>query len=216
MTLTQRIADIAVLPNYTDLSNMELVGILADYKGSAQFTAFRGISKREDLNKYDAYFIEVNGKKKKNPNAVLNPFYEGGITNYAEKVNIITGFDYVNSIEGRMEREGLENEFVSGTSWHKAVSRALAVHKNDENRFYFRYQYLDTSNQLLEHYHKNDKVAYQMFSQFLQQVNHYSNQTKQGLQNTLNIQVMAIENILTIHIDKHHFRLQDNIQRLRP
>lgn len=215
MTLTQRFNQIATLANYQDITNNALVEILGNYTGSAQFSAFRGISKREDLNKYDAYFIEVNGKKKKNPNAVANPFFEGGIINYAEKINIVTGFDYVNSVEGRMKREGIEGEFEGGTSWHRAISRALSVHKNDENRFYFRYQYLDNSNQLLEHYHQNDQVAYHLFSQFLQQTNHYGIQKRHGLQDTCNIQVMAISNILTIHIDKHKFRLVENIDRLQ-
>ena len=214
MTLTHRFSEIAALPDYTDISKLELVGILADYKGSAQFTAFRGISKREDLNKFDAYFVEVNGKKKKNPNAVVNPFYDDGIINYAEKIKIITGFDYVDSVEGRMKRDGIDNEFVGGTSWHRAISRALSVHKNDENRFYFRYQYLDNSNQLLEHYHKNDQVAYQMFSQFLQQNEHYGIQKRQGLENVCKIQVMSVDNLLTIHIDKHKFRLVENLNRL--
>lgn len=227
MKLTQRLQEIANLPDYQDISKEVLAAKLLAYQGSARFTAFRGISKREDLNKYDAYFVEVNGAKKKNPNAIKNPYMEGGIYNYAEKVNIVTGFDYDNSMGIRLKKAGIDAPFEGGTSWHFAVSRALAVHKKDvifkedgdfeltENpRFYFRYQYLENSNSLLEHYHKNDNVAYQLFQSFLQKNEHYGIQKRHGLEDgqTLNIQLMALDHILTIHIDHEKYRLIENVR----
>lgn len=226
MKLSDRILEVAKMPDYEDVSRDALVGKLLAYEGSAQFTAFRSITKRDDLNKYDAYFVEVEGRKKKNPNAVLNPYMDNGIYNFAQKVDIVTGFDYVSSVERRMKKAGIETAFEKGESWHYAISRALSVHKGDmifnedgdyeltdNPRFYFRYQYLESSNQLLEHYHKNDAVAYQMFQSFLKKTEPYSNQKKQGLSDddTLNIQVMGIKNILTLHLDGHRYRLPENV-----
>lgn len=207
MNLQQRIAGICADPQFTPITEMELVEVLRNLKGSAQFCGFQSITKRTDLNKYDNYFIQVGDKKKKNPNAVANPYFEDGIYNFTKKANLITGFDYVASVEGRMEREGLENDFVGGESWHRAISRSLSVHKNNPEKFYFRYQYLDNSNQVLEYYHKNDPIAYAMFQSFLQTNNHYSNQQKQGLTDVLQIQVISIENLITININKEKYRV---------
>jgi len=217
MTLTQRIQEtVSSKEGYTEVSNREVVDYLKAYEGSAQFAAFSSVTKRTDLNKYDQYFIEVNGKKKKNPAAVKNPYIDGGIINYANKVNLVTGFDYETALGVRFENAGIEQEFVKGESWHYAISRALAIHKNDDTRFYFRYQYLKNSNSLLEHYHKNDMVAYAMFERFLQERENYSNQIRQGLPSdkTLNIQVVGIENLLTLCVDKQKFLLVENVERL--
>jgi hypothetical protein len=206
MTLQDRLNDIAIDPTLTDISEANLVELLREQNTSV-FSAFKSVTKRTDLNKYDAYFIEVEGKKKKNPNAVLNPYLESGIVNYAEKFRIVTGFDYKNAIKERMKKAGIMEEFESGQSWHTALSNSLSVHKEKPNDFYFKYQYTETSNTLLEHYHQNDPIGYAMFERFLQDREDYSNQKKQGLDKTLNVQVISIKNLLTISIDHQRYRV---------
>ena len=217
VTLRTRLEETLAKEGFTDIRNTEVVEFLKEVNKSAQFCSFSSVTERTDMNKYDAYFIQVGDKKRKNPNAIKNPFYEDGILNYAVKTNIVIGFDYINSVEGRMERQGIEDpNFEGGESWHRVVSKALSVHKEDETRCYLRYQYLKDSNTLLEHYHKNDKVAYELFKKFVKETDHYGIQKRQGLsdENVLNIQVASISNLLTLNINKHRFRLTENIERL--
>jgi len=216
-TLHTRLKETLTKEGFTDVRNSEVVEFLKGLNKSAQFCSFSSVTERTDMNKYDAYFVEVEGKKKKNPNAIKNPFYENGVLNYAVKNNIVVGFDYKTSVEGRMERQGIEDpNFEGGESWHRVVSKALSVHKEDETRCYLRYQYLKDSNTLLEHYHKNDKIAYELFKKFVKETDHYGIQKRQGLsdENVLNIQVASIDNLLTLAINKHKFRLVENIERL--
>lgn len=206
MTLQERLSAIALDPTLTNITENGLVEILRE-KNTSSFSAFKSLTKRADMNKYDAYFTEVEGKKKKNPNAVLNPYKDEGIFNYAEKFRIVTGFDYRNAITDRMKKAGIVEDFESGSSWHIALSNSLSTHKDKPNEFYFKYQYTETSNTTLEYYHQNDPIAYAMFERFLQDREDYSNQTKQGLEKTLNIQLISIKNLLTISIDGQKYRV---------
>lgn len=207
MTLQERIEAIENDPTLTPITETQLVEILRGINDPT-FSAFKAISKRTDLNKYDAYFVEIEGKKKKNPNAERNPYLENGIINYAEKYKIITGFEYVDSVERRMKAAGIiKPTFEKGEAWHKAVSKALSVHKEKENDFYFRYQYQEDSNTLLEHYHNNDKIGYELFEKFLQDRKNYGNQIEQGVQDPCQFQVISVKNILSISIDKNRYKI---------
>jgi hypothetical protein len=206
MTLQNRMAAIAADETLTNISEGALVEILREQNTSV-FCAFKSVTKRADMNKYDAYFVEIEGKKKKNPNAVRNPYLDAGIVNYAEKFRIVTGFDYRKAIADRMKKAGIAEDFEHGHSWHTALSNALSVHKDKPQEFYFKYQYTESSNTTLEYYHQNDPIAYAMFERFLQEREDYGNQKEQGLDKTLNIQVISIRNILTISIDHQRYRV---------
>lgn len=208
MTLNERIEEIRNDATLIPISKADLVEILRTTDDSPKFCAFTSVTKRDDLSKFDKYFIEVNGAKKKNPNAIPNPFYEDGIYNFTKKVNIVTGFDYAKSIEGRMKKEGIEEpEWEGGQSWHVAINKVLSVHKSDDTKFYMRYQYLENSNQEIEYYFKGDPIAYQLFQAFVKKYDTYANQKQQGLTNVLRFQVVSLDNLVSISIDKNKYRI---------
>jgi hypothetical protein len=152
-----------------------------------------------DMDKYDEFHIIVDGKKKKNPNAVLNPYYSDGVRCVSKKYKLVTGFNYGKCVNNRLVDEGKDPNFVSGTTWYTLVNPFLAVHKNDPTKFYFRYQYLPNSIIDADYYFQGNGIQRMMFTQYLKdKSNTYK---KQGLENELKVQVVAIENIIEVTIN---------------
>lgn len=160
-----------------------------------------------NMNQYlDYWIINEEGKKKKNPNPTPNPYYEQGIHSVRRMYQIITGFDYEDSVNGRKEREGKTPDFKSEKPvWFKFLSKGLVTDQKTESKFYFRYQYLNTS--ILEnHYEFNgNEIEKQMFESFMVKVS--NDYDKQGLDNTLNFQVVSVSNILEISINKQKYEV---------
>lgn len=152
-----------------------------------------------DFNKYKDYYLEVNGKKKKNPDAILNPFYEDGVRCLSKKFKLITGFDYATSIENEAKKEGVPMTWVRGDVWYNLVNQFLVVSKSEPEKFYFRYQYLDNSIISADYYFKGNEIDRTIFKQFVKdKSNAYANQ---GLNDPTAVQVVSVDNIVECSIN---------------
>lgn len=150
------------------------------------------------MNQYlDYWVINEEGKKKKNPNPTKNPYFEEGIINHSRKVQIVTGFDYENSVNGRLEKEGKEGDFESQENWFEVVSKGLVTDKSTHSKLYFRYQYLKTSTQDQEFLFQGNQIEKTLFESFMGKESTYDNQ---GLDNPLKFQVCDLNNIYRISI----------------
>jgi hypothetical protein len=177
----------------------------------------------EKMNQYlDYWLIGKNGKKTKNPNPTINPYYEGGITMLSKKFKIVIGFDYVKSINRRLEKEGKEGNFVGGFTpktdengnditrevWFDMISKGLVTDKKTHSKFYLRYQYMKDSITQSEYLYKGNPILKQLFESYItkKSENNYSNQ---GLDDTLNFQVCDLNNILEISMGGEKYVLVD-------
>jgi len=192
------------------ISRTEMKNILSEVN-TPQFISFESKTPQK-MNKFLDYWLEVEGSKKKNPNPTPNPFMDNGIYNRQVKIDIVTGFDYENSVNGRREKEGKDTDFVSGEGrevWFNVISKGLVTDKRTESKFYLRYQFTDRSHMKENEYTHNDNpIEKQLFEDYLVKKNtdSYSNQ---GLDNPLNFQVCDLKNILTITMNHHKYILTD-------
>lgn len=176
-----------------------------------QFISFKSKTP-QNMNKWLDYWLMVEGSKRKNPNPTPNPYLEGGIYNTQHKIDIITGFDYEDSVNGRREREGKETDFVSGEGrepWFNVISKGLVTDKRTESKFYLRYQFTERSHMKENTYTHNDNpIEKEMFQDYLVKKNtdSYSNQ---GLDNPLNFQVCDLRNIIFIVMNHTKYVLTD-------
>lgn len=183
--------------NYLYVTTAQLVDVLRGVD-SPQFCA--GIfDTAVRMSKYDAYTIVIDGKKKRNPDAILNPYKEDGIRCVSKKFKLVTGFKYAYNVQKRREEEGLAPEFQQGDVWYNLVTKSLAVHKDDATKFYFRYQYLPKSIISADYYFKGDGIERMMFEKFKEDKSGaYANQ---GLTDALKVQVVDVNNIIELSLN---------------
>ena len=159
----------------------------------------------EKMNKFlDYWIINNEGKKKKNPNPTINPYFESGINKLSKKYKIVTGFNYEDSINRRLEKEGKEGNFESQENWFEVVSKGLVVNKNNPNKFYFRYQYQNDSTIESTSYFEGNTIQKVMYESYLTEKGNYENQ---NLDNPLMFQVCDIDNIKQISINKEVYEI---------
>lgn len=176
------------------------------------------------MNQYLDYWItDENGKKSKNPNPTVNPFLESGIVNHSKKFKIITGFDYVNSVNNRLKKEGKEQNFVGGFEqkyddlgneipkrevWFDMISKGLVTDKKTHSKFYLRYQFLKDSVTECEYLYNGNPILKQLFESYMTKKveDSYSNQ---GLDETLNFQVCDLNHITEISMGGEKYQLVD-------
>jgi len=216
------------------ISRDEMKDILSDVNTN-QFISFESKTP-QNMNKWLDYWLMIEGSKKKNPNPTPNPFLESGIYNRQVKIDILTGFDYDNSVDGRRKKEGIEEPFEGGfkkqivskdengevikdengnvimkdrEQWFNVISKGLVTDKRTESKFYLRYQFTEKSHMKENEYtHNGNPVERQIFEDYLVKKNtdSYSNQ---GLDNPLNFQVCDLRHILTITMNHHKYILTD-------
>ena len=193
------------------ITRTELKGILENVNNPDMISF---ISKTPvKMNQYLDYWLvdEVTGKKTKNPNPTVNPFLEVGIFDLSKKFKIITGFDYENSVNNRLKKEGKEQNFTSGEGkepWFDMISKGLVTDKRTHEKFYLRYQYLKDSIISSEYLYNGNPILKQLFESYMtkKSENSYSNQ---GLDDTLNFQVCDLNNILEISMGGEKYELTD-------
>ena len=150
------------------------------------------------MNQYlDYWIIDENGKKRKNPNPTRNPYFDNGIINHSRKYKIVTGFDYVVSVDKRREKEGIEEPFEPKENWFEIVSKGLVTDKKTHSKLYFRYQYQLDSTLEQEYLFNNDVIGKELFEQYEKERSNYENQ---GVENPCRFQVCDLNNILEISI----------------
>ena len=164
-----------------------------------------------DMNQYLDYWItDENGKKHKNPNPTPNPYFEMGIKKLTRKYKIITGFDYVKSVNRRLEKEGKTPDFVGGERevWFDIISKGLVTDKKTRSKYYLRYQYCENSTIGEPEYSFNgDVIEKMLFESYMKQSgNFYDNQ---NLDNPLMFQVCDLNNITDISMGNEHYHLVD-------
>lgn len=191
------------LRNPINITRNELVQILRNVN-TPMFISF--ISKTPVvMNQYENYWnIDGNGKKTKNPNPVVNPYFERGILNLSRKFKIVTGFDYQNSVNGRRESEEKTTDFVQQDNWFDVVSKGLVVNKKDDTKFYIRYQFLNDSILEQEYIFDGNIIEKQLFESYMRERSKYENQ---GLDNPLQFQVCSLDNLLQISINNEVYVL---------
>lgn len=192
------------------VSRTEMKNILSEVN-TPQFISFESKTPQK-MNKWLDYWLMVEGSKKKNPNPTPNPYLESGIINQQVKIDIVIGFDYENSVNGRREKEGKETDFESGQGrevWFEMISKSLVTDKKTGMKFYLRYQFTDRSHTKENTYiHNENPIEKQLFQDYLVKKNtdSYSNQ---GLDNTLNFQVCDLKNIVSITMNHFKYVLTD-------
>lgn len=154
------------------------------------------------MNDYRDYWVEIDGKKKKNPNPTPNPFTDG-IFSHSKMYRLITGFNYKETVERRRKRKKLVPTFQTPSDrkpWFIHISNCLVRHKEDESKFYF--MYLRCHRSMLEHryLYQNNPIEKQLFEDYLTKNNNpYGNQ---GLgDDSVPVEVVSLENIKTLHIN---------------
>lgn len=166
----------------------------------------------EKMNQYlDYWLVGENGKKTKNPNPTVNPYYEMGVKKLVKKYKIITGFDYEMSINRRLEKEGKTPDFESQKPvWFEMISKGLVTDRKTNSKFYFRYQHLsDSTIGKPEYIYNGDPIEKQLFESYMTKVDYENQYSNQGLDNTLNFQVCDLNNILEMTIGGIHYELTD-------
>lgn len=204
------------------ITRTELVNILSGVN-NPDMISFVSMTP-EKMNQYlDYWLIGENGKKSKNPNPTKNPFFEDSIYNLSRKYKIVTGFDYEKSINRRLEKEGKEPNFVGGYKptideetgevkqrevWFDMISKGLVTDKKTHSKFYLRYQYQnDSIIGQSEYIFNGNPIMKEIFESFLtKKSDSYSNQ---GLDDTLNFQVVDVNNLVTISMGKEVYELID-------
>lgn len=216
------------------VSRDEMKNILSEVN-TPQFISFESKTP-QSMNKFLDYWLEIEGLKKKNPNPTPNPFLESGIVNHQVKIDIVTGFDYENSVNSRREKEGKETDFEGGFKtqqvvkdeegkvvkdengnvvmkdrevWFDVISKGLVTDKKTRSKYYLRYQYTERSHTKENTFiFEGNSIEREIFEGYLIKKNtdSYSNQ---GLDNTLNFQVCDLRNILTITMNHHRYILTD-------
>jgi hypothetical protein len=164
-----------------------------------------------DMNQYLDYWItDENGKKHKNPNPTPNPYFEMGIKKLTRKYKIITGFDYIKSVNRRLEKEGKTPDFVGSDRevWFDIISKGLVTDKKTHTKYYLRYQYCKDSVIGEPEYNFNgDVIEKRLFESYMKQSgNFYDNQ---NLDNPLMFQVCDLNNITDISMGNEHYHLVD-------
>ncbi len=159
------------------------------------------------MNQYLNYWIvDGEGKKKKNPNPTKNPYFDMGIENIKRQYKIVTGFDYENSVNNRREKEGKEKDFESKENWMEFISKGLVTDKSTGTKFYLRYQYQKDSKLEQEYLFNGNPILKQLFESYMSQRSEYENQ---GLDNPLQFQVVNLDNVMEISINKNKYELVD-------
>lgn len=149
-------------------------------------------------------FISFISKTPVVMNQYDNPYFEQGIQNLSRKFKIVTGFDYQNSVNGRRENEGKETDFVQKDNWFEVISKSLVVNKNDNTKYYIRYQYQNDSILEQEYIFDGNLIEKQLFESYLRERSKYENQ---GLDNPLQFQVCSLDNLLQISINNEMYVL---------
>lgn len=185
----------------------EMKNILSDVN-SPQFISMV-TSVPQKMNKWLDYWIMVDGNKKKNPNPTMNPYLDSTILQHMKKIDIVIGFDYEDSVNGRRKKEGKEQDFESGQgreSWFNMISKSLVTDKKTEQKFYIRYQFTDRSHSDTPEYtHNGNPIEKQLFQDYLVKKSYdYSNQ---GLDNTLNFQVCDLRHVEVITMNHVEYTL---------
>jgi hypothetical protein len=192
------------------ITRSELKGILENVNNPDMISFISKVPVK--MNQYlDYWLVGENGKKSKNPNPTVNPFLENGIFNLSKKFKIITGFDYENSVNNRLKKEGKEQNFVSGEGrevWFEMISKGLVTDKKTHQKFYLRYQFLKDSVTSTEYLYNGNPILKQLFESYMTQKNEDSYQN-QGLDDTLNFQVCNLDNILEISMGGEKYQLTD-------
>lgn len=132
---------------------------------------------------------------KENGRQFPNPYFNGGVKKLSKKYKIIIGFDYENSVNGRLEKEGKESDFESQKNWFEHISKCVVTDTKTGTKKYLTYQYLKDSTLTEEFHFDNDIIGKEMFKQYMKSSTDYSNQ---GLDNPLMYQVVNIDNIVEI------------------
>lgn len=185
------------------LSKSELINILMNVNTST-FIAFTSLTEVA-MDKYlDYWLVDENGKRTKNKNPTINPFFDKGIKCLAKKYKIVTGFNYENSVNNRLKKENKNADFEVSDNWHKLLSYGLVTDKKTENKYYLRYQYMDDSVTDIEYLVDGSPIEKKLFESYMKAKTNYKNQ---GLENTLNFQVCNIDNILNISINGKQYEI---------
>ena len=215
------------------ITRSNLRGILEE-KNNPDIISF--VSKTpEKMNQYlDYWLVDENGKKRKNPNPTSNPFFENGVYNLSRKYKIITGFDYIKSVNRRLEKEDKTPDFVGGFKtqivvkdengkvvfnedgtpkmkdrevWFEIISKSLVTDKRTHSKFYLRYEYCkDSVIGISEHLYNGNPIEKQLYESYLTKSNtdSYSNQ---GLDEPLPFQVCELNNILFLSMGGEVYEL---------
>lgn len=185
------------------VNEVELINILSNVN-TPQFVSGIFDVKVEMKKFLDYWIINNEGKKKKNPNPTPNPYYESGIRKVSKKYKLVTGFDYENSVNNRLKKEGKEGNFETKENWFEIISKGLVVNKNNPNKFYFRYQYQPDSTTKTTSFFQGNEIEKELYESYVNEINDYENQ---GLDNPLRFQVVGIENIEEITLGGTHYYL---------
>ena len=205
------------------ITRSKLVDILSGVNNSDMISFISKLSVK--MNQYlDYWLVGENGKKTKNPNPTVNPFFENGVYDLSRKYKIVTGFDYVKSINRRLEKEGKEGNFEGGYKpvidettgevisqrevWFDMISKGLVTDKKTHSKFYLRYQYMkDSIIGQSEYLFNGNPIMREMFESYLTKKSEsYANQ---GLDDTLNFQVVDVNNLVTISMGGEVYDLVD-------
>lgn len=214
-----------------ELQRTELKRILSGVN-NPDMVSYTSLTK-QDMNQYLDYWMMVDGHKKKNPNPTPNPYFENGIWKQSKMYKVVTGFNYPNSVNNRLKKEGKEPDFVGGYQnqipmrdingkvvldedknpimvdrlpWFEMISKGLVTDRKTQSKFYMRYQIQpDSEIGQPEFLFNGNPIMKQLFESYLtKSENHYDNQ---GLENPLLFLVCDLNNILTLSMGGEKYEL---------
>ena len=128
-----------------------------------------------------------------------NPYRDNKVTKLVN-YTIALNDSYQNAVNNQREREGKEEIFTSGSSWHTPVydskNGSIVTNKNDNSKFYLKFicKTADVVNYFID-----GRVADENEVNIIKQYKSKSSDNKkQGLDNPVVLRVLNVENLKSI------------------
>jgi hypothetical protein len=145
-------------------------------------------------------FINMTTQTKVRMNKTNNPFYDKVFK--VKTGNYLIGSEYEKRVNNNLVKEGKENDFeAQENKVGKHVSKVLLFNEKT-NKYYLQHERFDNSNIETRYVSEGKDIELKEFEKFMPKANNYENQ---GLEKTVNILSVTLDNILTISINKEQY-----------
>jgi len=125
-----------------------------------------------------------------------NPYY--GEVFKAKNGNYMIGTDYEKRVNVNLSKEGQDKDFVaSKNNVGDHVSKVL-LYNDKTKKFYLQYERFDNSKIETTYLYKGNTIEKSAFESFMPSTNNYSNQ---GLDRTVNVMSVTVNNIKKITVN---------------
>ena len=147
---------------------------------------------------------------KMNKNVVIdgvkipNPFF--GLIKKYSKSNIMLGTDYEKRVNNNLSKEEKETDFkAQENKVGSHVSKCVLFNENTQ-KHYLQYERFDEIKPQVEYKLNDSTVTKESFASYLPPVNNFYE--NQGLDRTVNVLSVTLDNIKELSLNKEHYVIQ--------